>query len=389
LGIPVLTTGIRRYTTDGNRGFAFGLFYVIMNVAALVSGPIVDACTMYYKHQLEQQQDHQQGQDGTSFHQNMLIVDPAPDETDTATTDSEAWQFTGYRMVCFSAVIANAVGVMMAFTVREIKLDRPSPQIEHGITDETNKPSNVTEFKPVKGSPWAILQETVRTKTFWRFLLVCLITLNVRMIFRHLDATLPKYMVREFGENVPKGTIYSINPAMIICMVPIITAATSKVDPLVMIHYGTYISAASVFLLAMSTSVTASILFIIILSIGEAIWSPRLYDYTMSVVREGREGTYMALSSAPLFLAKLPVGFLSGYLLEKYCPKEGHRESRMMWLIIALLTASSPVFLTIFWDCISHREPEESLKYIEMQAQGDMLASATDNDSNSPRDLME
>jgi dipeptide/tripeptide permease len=38
LGIPVLTTGIRRYTNDSNRGFAFGLFYVIMNVAALISG---------------------------------------------------------------------------------------------------------------------------------------------------------------------------------------------------------------------------------------------------------------------------------------------------------------------------------------------------------------
>jgi hypothetical protein len=38
LGIPVLTTGIRRYTNDLNRGFAFGLFYVIMNIAALISG---------------------------------------------------------------------------------------------------------------------------------------------------------------------------------------------------------------------------------------------------------------------------------------------------------------------------------------------------------------
>lgn len=31
-GIPVLTVGIRRYTNEENRGFAFGLFYVIMNV---------------------------------------------------------------------------------------------------------------------------------------------------------------------------------------------------------------------------------------------------------------------------------------------------------------------------------------------------------------------
>lgn len=43
MGIPVLLTAIRRYTTPKNRGFAFGLFYAVMNVAALFTGWIVDA----------------------------------------------------------------------------------------------------------------------------------------------------------------------------------------------------------------------------------------------------------------------------------------------------------------------------------------------------------
>ena len=38
MGIPVLLTGVRRYTTSRNRGFAMGLFYAMMNVAALLSG---------------------------------------------------------------------------------------------------------------------------------------------------------------------------------------------------------------------------------------------------------------------------------------------------------------------------------------------------------------
>jgi hypothetical protein len=179
------------------------------------------------------------------------------------------------------------------------------------------------------------------------------------MIFRHLDATLPKYMVREFGEDTPKGTIYSINPALIIILVPLITAATSEVDPLVMIHHGSYISAGSVFFLAIWTTEWACVLFVVFLSIGEAVWSPRLYDYTMSVTQEGREGTYMALSSAPLFLAKLPVGFMSGFLLKTYCPEDGDRQSHLMWLIIGLTTCVSPVLLTVFWKYISHKAPNE------------------------------
>lgn len=204
-----------------------------------------------------------------------------------------------------------------------------------------------------------MLTETLKSRSFRRFLVVCLISLNVRMIFRHLDATLPKYMVREFGQDVAKGTIYAINPALIIILVPLVTAATSSVDPLVMIHYGSYVSAASVFILAFSTSIWACVVFVSVLSVGEAIWSPRLNDYTMSVCKEGQEGTYMALSSAPLFLAKLPVGFLSGILLEKYCPIEGERHSKTMWLIIGLLTASSPILLTILWGYVSKRDDDD------------------------------
>jgi len=98
----------------------------------------------------------------------------------------------------------------------------------------------------------------------------------------------------------------------------------------------------------------------VLLSVGEAIWSPRLNDYTVSVSEEGREGTYMALSSAPLFLAKLPVGILSGVLLQKFCPEtleEGEeRHSRLMWLIIGLLTATSPICLTCCWKYVSKKD---------------------------------
>lgn len=41
LGVPVMTIGVKRYTNDGNRGFAFSLFYSLMNVAALSQVRIV------------------------------------------------------------------------------------------------------------------------------------------------------------------------------------------------------------------------------------------------------------------------------------------------------------------------------------------------------------
>lgn len=365
LGIPVLTIGLRRYTNNENRGFAFGLFYVVMNVGALIAGPLVDILTRYYNNNGGGDED---GEDANAA--------ASGEYGDATTNTTAAWIMTSNRGIILSGIIANFFAVFVAFSVREIKVDSnahvPSAIASDEIDDDSIVDGDMTDslqrktsktvstFQPIQGATLNILSETIKTPNFRRFLLVVLLTLNVRMIFRHLDGTMPKYMTREFGENTPKGAIYSINPALIIVMVPIITAATSSVDPLVMIHYGTYVSALSVFFLVLSTSVPACILFVITLSIGEAIWSPRLYDYTTTIAPEGREGTYMALSSAPLFLAKLPVGMISGVLLQKYCPEHledgEERHSKTMWLIIGLMSISSPLLITFFWSYISGGE---------------------------------
>uniref|UniRef100_A0A7S2I9T4 Major facilitator superfamily (MFS) profile domain-containing protein n=1 Tax=Helicotheca tamesis TaxID=374047 RepID=A0A7S2I9T4_9STRA len=246
LGIPVLTTGIRRYTTEQNRGFAFGLFYVIMNVAALLSGPVVDMCTILYKGA-----EDDEGENDNDVDDGNAMED--------GYDENKEWSFTGYRMVILTGVVANIVACVVTLFIREIKLSGTATtnnnnnnrnnnnNTDSSETTSSSSSPSISTFQPLRGTPTQILRETLSTPSFWRFLAVCLITLNIRMIFRHLDATLPKYMVREFGPNTPKGTIYSINPALIIILVPIIQAATREVDPLVMIHYGIYISALSVF----------------------------------------------------------------------------------------------------------------------------------------------
>jgi MFS family permease len=42
LGVPVMTIAIKRYSTPANRGFAYGLFYTVMNLAALANGFLLD-----------------------------------------------------------------------------------------------------------------------------------------------------------------------------------------------------------------------------------------------------------------------------------------------------------------------------------------------------------
>ncbi len=199
LCIPVLTVGIRRYTTEENRGFAFGLFYVVMNVGALVVGPLIDALTLYYNGM------YTQGSDGETLHINDNENDIDGHETQSAITTAASWVMTTNRAIILSGVVANFIAMFVAFTVREIKVDACSAtsSFEEGSTDSSPglgssdgdnisnkgsnvKSSNMSKFQPLKGSSYQILAETMRSPNFRRFLLVCLLTINVRMVFRHL-----------------------------------------------------------------------------------------------------------------------------------------------------------------------------------------------------------
>jgi hypothetical protein len=80
-------------------------------------------------------------------------------------------------------------------------------------------------------------------------------------------------------------------------------------------------------------------------SVGEAIYSPRLYEYAAAIAPKGQEASYSALSFLPFFLAKVFVGMFSGKMLAAYCPPTGPRHSEKLWLIIALTAAVAPVGL--------------------------------------------
>lgn len=89
-------------------------------------------------------------------------------------------------------------------------------------------------------------------------------------------------------------------------------------------------------------------LFIVALSVGESIYSPRLYEYAAAIAPKGQEGSYMSLSYLPFFLAKLLVASFSGVLLAGFCPESGPRHSEVLWLIIALTTLIAPAGLFLF-----------------------------------------
>lgn len=300
--IPVQTLALRRYTDERTQKFAFSLFYVVMNVSAAAAAFLINGVRNLTEDGLELSGTH----------------------------------FTMYRVVLFMGVLCTGAALGLIFLVREIRTSRDGSH-------------SVQQFTPQEGSAWTIMQETFAEGKFWRFVAVTVIFIGVRSNFTHMDATLPKYSTREFGEDFPYELLMSINPVAIIFLVPTFTYITDKLNLnfAQVLIIGSIISGISPIFCVMSTSVWATVMWLLLLSVGEAIWSPKLIEFSISIAPEGREGTYLSLSQAPLFLAKLPIGGLSGWLLQTYEPEKGDHNPRMMWFIICLTTLLPSLILIL------------------------------------------
>ena len=271
-GAPVLTIAIKRLVRDADRTVSFGLFYAMMNVAALLSGFAIDALRLGLPR-------------GISSDESSPLASPV-------------------RVVVLSTVATSLGALCVSWRFRDLPHRGTAAAGETGsggvgaVTWRTQAPENA--------------RGVLRNRRFWQFLAMAVFTLNLKQIFRHMDATFPKYAVRAFGCDAPFGSIYAINPAMIILGVPIVAAATPRVRHFDMIFRGGWITALSPFLLAWRQTYAGACAFVTVLSLGEMVWSPRWYDYTMACAPPGKEGVFGALALAPVFAASYPRAFWAG-----------------------------------------------------------------------------
>jgi len=141
----------------------------------------------------------------------------------------------------------------------------------------------------------------------------------------------------------------------------VMTSITAKMHAYKVILIGSFISAASVLFMGLGEGIVYIVLFQVVLSFGEALWSPRLYDYTANVAPPGRVTSYMAFSKVPMFFAKVGAGPASGFLLYHLCAAEGPRNTELMWIIVGGSTLLSPLTLWLGrrWLDVESRRKED------------------------------
>ena len=184
-----------------------------------------------------------------------------------------------------------------------------------------------------------------------RFVFFIFMLLPVRTLFAHQWLTMPQYILRAYPKEVGdkmEWLVNWINPGIIFIGVPLLTAVTRRTNVYTMMIIGSLVSAAPTFLLCMGPNLNVLIVYFVIFSIGEALWSARFLEYASELAPPGRVAQYMGLAQVPWLLAKGTTGLYSGVLLARYCPPDTPPEqlhTGVLWFIYGCIAMSTPVGL--------------------------------------------
>jgi len=172
----------------------------------------------------------------------------------------------------------------------------------------------------------------------------------VQTLFAHNWLTLPMYVARAhrgtwIGDHFEAAV--NFNPILIFILVPIVVALSQKRRVYNMMIAGTAVMASPTFLLALAPSFWTLLGYLVLMTVGEAMWQPRFLQYAAEIAPEGRTGAYMGVAQFPWFLTKVITSLYSGWFLSRYCPSEGPTDTQMMWLIYGLIAICSTVLLVL------------------------------------------
>jgi MFS family permease len=347
LSAPVSIAAIRRYSNTKQRSISFSIFYMMMNFGFVIAAFLFDFVRQHL---------------GEHGHLALFSL-----------------KITTYQTLFLASLVIEIALLPILWFLRE-----GVEATDVGLKIAPRKAKYRQEN--LWNSMWLTMRDSLRETArlfavlwrqtgFYRLLVFLVLIAFLKLILMQMYYVYPTFGIRELGDGAPIGRLWAINPILVILLVPFVGALTQRFSAYKMVTLGAIISAASVFIMALPTVwfeplATGSAghwlghgylglhgevnpyyvmiaLFVALFSVGEAFYSPRVYEYAAAIAPKGQEASYSALSYMPFLLAKLLFGTFSGMLLAKYCPKIGVRHSEILWLAVALAATVAPVGLIV------------------------------------------
>ena len=269
-----------RFTSKRSRGAGFNLWYLFMNIGAAAAGFSID------------------------------IIRRALDLPNVHV----------FTMGVITAALCLVVRVTMIR--REEQLVGPDEVVAEEPQDAT----------VVRKRPLQIFRDMIHEPALKQLLVLVALILGVRAVFTYLYLLMPKYWLRTIGPDAAIGTLSAINPIGIVIGLVLFIPLANRFNVFKMLIYGAMVSSIALLPMAVpwtayGTSIQAAhyqmaIACMILLTVGEVVWSPKLYEYTAAIAPKGQEGAYLGMSLIPWFVAKTVVSAISGHMLNRWSPEE-------------------------------------------------------------------
>lgn len=302
---PAAYAAVKQFTTEKTSAMGYAMLYAVMNLGGFLPG---------------------------------LISPPI----------RKSFAITGVFWVYVILTIAGIFVVMFVITNKAIK--------EATVTDISSKSEgeNSIENLPLKDK-MKYYMKNFPLKDM-RFLYFIFILIPVQTLFAHNWLTLPVYFHRAFTGVVSDNFEFftNFNPILIFILTPMVAALTSTKNAYKMMILGTLVMASPTFLLAFGPNLYTVFGYLIIMTIGEAMWQPRFLQWVAEIAPKGMTGIYMGIGQFPWFLTKVVTSLYSGWFLMNYCPEDvapQFMNTQTMWFLYGLIAIISPIglFLSRKW----------------------------------------
>lgn len=296
---PAAYAAVKRFTTEKNAAMGYAMLYALMNLGGFMPG---------------------------------LISPPV----------RRGYGITGVFWVYVVLTLVGILVVAFVLSKKAIKIatSNLSDEKKEEVKDEKDMPFKEKVKYYLKNFPLKDL----------RFMYFIFILIPVQTLFAHNWLTLPQYTSRAFTGFVKDNFEFFVNfnPILIFILTPMIAALTAKKDAYKMTILGTLVMASPTFILSFGPNIYTLFAFIIIMTIGEAMWQPRFLQWVAEIAPKGMTGIYMGIGQFPWFLTKVVTSLYAGWFLMKYVPEgvpPSQMDTGMMWFIYGLIAIISPIGL--------------------------------------------
>jgi POT family proton-dependent oligopeptide transporter len=309
---PACYAGVRKFTDKSTAAMGYGLLYAGMNMGIFLIGLISPRIR-------------------TGLHIGSI--------------DFDGFGIVGVFWFCVFVNVLMLLGLIFLFKrkIEEEAISSGEDDSDGGTKknsggDRTSQNRMDAVIRWIKESPLLNAQ----------FMFFIFALLPVQTLFAYQWLVMPQFITRAFSEAVAnnmESIVNVVNPAIIVLGVPIITAVTRKVPVYRMMIIGSLVSALPAFFFVLGPNFYLLMTYMILFSIGEALWQPRFLQLAAELAPEGRTGIYIAFANIPWFMIKFMAGWYTGSMMERYCPAEGALQTETMWLIYGFIAITSPLLL--------------------------------------------